>query len=57
MSLVDKMSKVEGITSFHLDYIRYPDVYLPIGLLPKYDLVQDTELLSFKFKMSSIYCF
>ena len=49
LSLVDKLSKVEGVSSFHLDYIRYPDVFLPIGLLPKYDLVQDTELAEYDF--------
>ena len=43
------MAKVEGIESVHLDYIRFSDVFLPIGLLPKYDLVQDTELPEFDF--------
>lgn len=49
LGLIDKMSKVEGVTSFHLDYIRFPDVFLPIGLLPKYDLVQDEELAEYDF--------
>lgn len=49
LSLVRALSKVEDVASVHLDYIRFPDVYLPIGLLPKYDLVQDEELPEFDF--------
>ncbi|WP_346883558.1 putative glycoside hydrolase [uncultured Algibacter sp.] len=51
-NLVESMAKIEGITSVHLDYIRYPDVYLPIGLLPKYNLVQNEELPDFDFDYS-----
>jgi len=43
------LAQVEGVTSVHLDYIRYSDIYLPIGLLPKYNLVQDEELPQFDF--------
>lgn len=49
LSLVEELAKVDGITSVHLDYIRYSDVYLPISLLPKYGLIQDEELPSFDF--------
>jgi uncharacterized lipoprotein YddW (UPF0748 family) len=49
---LEGLAKVEGIESVHLDYIRYPDVFLPIGLLPKYDLVQNTELPDFDFDYS-----
>ena len=42
LSLVSGLAKVPGVASVHLDYIRYSDIYLPVGLLPKYDLVQDT---------------
>lgn len=49
LGLVEKMAKVEGIESVHLDYIRFPDIFLPIGLLPKYDLKQDTEMAEFDF--------
>lgn len=49
LSLVERMAKVEGIESVHLDYIRFPDIFLPIGLLPKYDLIQDTEMAEFDF--------
>ncbi|MGY0406808.1 MAG: putative glycoside hydrolase [Polaribacter sp.] len=50
--LVEGLAKVKGITSVHLDYIRYPDVFLPIGLLPKYNLVQNEELPDFDFDYS-----
>ena len=49
LSLVEGLSKVEGIESVHLDYIRYSDIFLPIGLLPKYDLKQDEELPEYDF--------
>ena len=49
LSLVEGLAKVEGIESVHLDYIRFSDVFLPIGLLPKYDLVQNEELPRFDF--------
>ncbi|WP_291865508.1 hypothetical protein [Maribacter sp.] len=49
LSLVEGLAKVEGVASVHLDYIRYSDIFLPIGLLPKYDLVQNTELPRFDF--------
>ena len=49
LQLVEALSKVEGITSVHLDYIRYSDIFLPIGLLPKYNLVQEEELPEFDF--------
>ncbi|MGM0531121.1 MAG: family 10 glycosylhydrolase [Bacteroidota bacterium] len=38
-----KVAEVEGLTSIHLDYIRYPDVILPRALWEKYDIVQDRE--------------
>ena len=49
LGLVEGLAKVEGIESVHLDYIRFPDIFLPIGLLPKYDLVQNEELAEFDF--------
>jgi uncharacterized lipoprotein YddW (UPF0748 family) len=52
LSLVEGLAKVEGIASVHLDYIRYPDIYLPVGLLPKYNLVQNEELPDFDFDYS-----
>lgn len=49
LRLVEGLAKVEGIESVHLDYIRFSDIFLPIGLLPKYNLVQDEELPEFDF--------
>lgn len=40
---VDEILKISEIKSVHLDYIRYPDVILPIQLQPTYDIVQDKE--------------
>lgn len=52
LSLVEGLAKVKGIETVHLDYIRYPDIFLPIGLLPKYNLKQETELPDFDFDYS-----
>lgn len=49
LDLVEGLAKVDGIESVHLDYIRFSDIFLPIGLLPKYNLVQDTEMAEFDF--------
>ena len=49
LSIVEGLAKVEGVSSVHLDYIRFPDIFLPIGLLPKYNLKQDIELPEFDF--------
>lgn len=52
LSLIEGLAKVEGVTSVHLDYIRYPDIYLPIGLLPKYGITQNEELPDYDFDYS-----
>jgi uncharacterized lipoprotein YddW (UPF0748 family) len=49
LGLVEGLAKVDGIESVHLDYIRFPDIFLPIGLLPKYSLIQDTEMAEYDF--------
>ena len=49
LSLIEGLAKVEGIESVHLDYIRFSDVFLPIGLLPKYNLKQETEMAEYDF--------
>lgn len=49
LKLVEGLAKVKGIKSVHLDYIRFCDIFLPVGLLPKYNLVQNTELPEFDF--------
>jgi len=38
--------RVDGV---HLDYIRHPDVILPVGLWKKYGLVQDREYPEYDF--------
>lgn len=43
MDKVDNILQYSEIASVHLDYIRYPDVILPIQLQPTYDIVQDRE--------------
>lgn len=43
MSKIDEIMKIPEIKSIHLDYIRYPDVILPIQLQPVYGIVQDRE--------------
>ena len=49
VSVVRELLQVEGLGSIHLDYIRYPDVILPVALWPKYHLVQDREYPDFDF--------
>ena len=49
LGLVEALAEVDGIESVHLDYIRFPDIFLPIGLLPKYNLKQDTEMAEYDF--------
>lgn len=44
-----ELAKIDGIDGIHFDYIRYCDIYLPIALLPKYNLVQDHEMPEFDF--------
>lgn len=48
----DKMAayaKIPGLTSVHLDYVRYVDVILGADLQPKYDLVQDQQFPEFDY--------
>jgi hypothetical protein len=47
--VVAEIASVEGLASVHLDYIRYPDVILPVALWPKYKLVQDREHPEFDY--------
>lgn len=44
-----KISQLPGMTGVHLDYVRYCDIYLPVGLQPKYNLVQDYEMPEFDY--------
>ena len=47
--LINKLSKIEGLASVHLDYVRYCDVILPIKLQPKYGLDQSYEMPEYDF--------
>lgn len=46
---VKNLERIDGIDGIHLDYIRYVDVFLPRGLLPKYNLIQDDILPEFDY--------
>ncbi|GAI94948.1 unnamed protein product, partial [marine sediment metagenome] len=43
------LCKYDGLAAVHLDYIRYPDVILPVNIQPKYNLVQDKEYPEYDF--------
>lgn len=49
VGLVRELAQIDGLAGIHLDYIRYPDVILPVALWPKYNLVQDKEYPDFDF--------
>ena len=44
LGLIESLSLVKDVSSIHLDYIRYSDIYLPIGLQPKYNVIQKKEM-------------
>ncbi len=46
---IEAIASVKGIASVHLDYVRYCDVFLPVGLQPRYNLVQDHQMPQFDF--------
>ena len=48
-SIVSELADFDDLKGIHLDYIRHSDVILPIGIQPKYDLVQDKEYPEFDF--------
>ncbi len=48
-SVVADLGDTANLDGIHLDYIRYPDVILPVGLWKKYNLVQNEELPQFDF--------
>ncbi len=48
-SIMKSYAEIAGITSVHLDYVRYCDVVLPPKLQPKYKLVQDREMAEYDF--------
>ncbi|MCK5857610.1 MAG: hypothetical protein KAG64_08970 [Bacteroidales bacterium] len=48
-SNIAQLERIDGLSGIHLDYIRYVDVFLPKGLLPKYNLVQDSIMPEFDY--------
>lgn len=49
ISVMDELAALEYLDGVHLDYIRFPDVILPVGIQPKYKLTQDKEYAEFDF--------
>jgi uncharacterized lipoprotein YddW (UPF0748 family) len=43
------LSEIPGVRGVHLDYVRYCDIFLPVGLLPNYNLVQDFEMPEYDY--------
>ncbi len=43
------LAVIPGMSGVHLDYVRYSDIYLPVGLLPKYNLVQEFEMPEYDY--------
>ena len=47
--VVADLGNTANLDGIHLDYIRYPDVTLPVALWKKYNLVQNEELPQFDY--------
>ncbi len=46
---IDALAAIPGLDGIHLDYIRYVDAILPIGLQPNYNLIQDRVFPEFDY--------
>lgn len=44
-----ELAQIKGLASIHFDYVRFCDVFLPVGLLPKYNLIQDHVMPEFDY--------
>lgn len=44
-----KLSELKYVDGMHLDYVRFPDVILPVGLWKNYDIEQTSELPEYDF--------
>ncbi len=49
VTLFSSLADTPGLDGVHLDYVRYPDVILPVALWKKYNLIQNEELPQFDF--------
>jgi uncharacterized lipoprotein YddW (UPF0748 family) len=47
--VIGEVARDDAVDGVHLDYIRHPDVILPIGLWSKYGIVQDREYPQYDF--------
>ena len=55
-AVVDQLAQDTNLDGVHLDYVRHCDVILPVGLWPKYNLVQDHEMAEFDFCYCEVCC-
>ena len=46
---MEDLVRIKGLKGIHMDYIRYVDVILPVGLWDKYGLVQDHIMPEFDY--------
>ena len=46
---IEELCRIPGLKGIHLDYIRYVDAILPVGLWSKYDIVQDKVYPQFDY--------
>ena len=46
---IERVAADPAVDGVHLDYVRFPDVILPLGLWDKYGLVQDHEMPEYDF--------
>ena len=51
-----ELAKTKGLAGIHMDYIRYVDVILPVGLQPKYGLEQDSIMPEFDYGYHPYMC-
>jgi len=46
---IEPYCKIKGLNGIHLDYIRYVDAILPVGLWSEYDVIQDKVYSQFDY--------
>jgi hypothetical protein len=46
---IAQLERIDGLAGIHLDYVRYVDVFLPKGLLPKYHITQDSVMPQYDY--------
>lgn len=53
---LEELAETKGLSGIHMDYIRYVDAILPVGLQPKYGLVQDHIMPEFDYGYHPYMC-